>query len=440
VTAPNEASATAHLVVVADEDEARTVRAAPDRRPLSGMNITVLVAASFGAALVLIVPIAFTLALRVDQLAPGRPSALGYLIGAGSIGTLMSGPVVGILSDRTRTRWGRRRPFTVAGTLLGLVSIPVMAYAPGLVVLGTGWVLASLGWGTALGSIGSYQADRLPAHQRGKVAGLTGMTSYVAPICGILLASPVTHDPLLVFLLPAAAGVPLVALFVLFAHEEDSRHLVHDGRLTLGSVLRSYGYRPGAHPDFSWNWLGRFVFFSGLSLITSYSTFFYSERLAIPVQSIAPTIAVISTAGVVASVGGSLLGGALSDRVGRRRPFVLAGAVLYGAGTAVSASAHSLPVLIVGAVGSSLGVAVFLTANQALVLDVLPHRETQAGRYMAIAAFSQSIPTALAPLFAPLVLMLGTRPEPSFTALYLTAGALAALGGAIVTLGVRGAR
>jgi MFS family permease len=438
VTAPHEASATAHLVDVADDDG--TVQAAALRRPLSGMNITVLVAASFGAALLLVVPIAFTLALRVDQLAPGRPSALGYLIGAGSIGTLLSGPVVGILSDRARTRWGRRRPFTVAGSLLGLASIPVMAYAPSLIVLGVGWVLASLGWGTALGSIASYQADRLPAHQRGKVAGLTGMTSYVAPICGILLVSPVTHDPLLVFLLPAAVGVPLVALFVLFAHEEDSRDIVHEQRLTVGRVLRSYGYRPRAHPDFSWNWLGRFVFFSGLSLIMSYSTFFYSERLAISVQDIAPTIAVISTAGVVASVSGSLLGGALSDRMGRRRPFVLGGALLYGAGTAVSASAHSLPVLIVGALLSSLGVALFLTANQALVLDVLPHRDTQAGRYMAIAAFSQSVPTALAPLIAPLVLTLGAGPEPSYTALYLTAGALAVLGGAIVTVGVRGAR
>ena len=410
------------------------------RHPLGPRSIAVLVAASFGAALVLVVPIAFTLALRVDQLAPGRPSALGYLIGAGSVGTLLSGPLVGILSDRTRTRWGRRRPFTVAGALLGLGSVPVMAYAPDLVVLGAGWVLASLGWGTVLGSIGSYQADRLPPHQRGKVAGLTGMTSYVAPICGVLLTSPFTDDPLLVFLLPAAVGVPLVALFVVLAREEDSRHVVHGSRLTVGSVLRSYGFRPRAHPDFSWTWLGRFVFFAGLSLVMSYSTFFYSERLAIPVEEIAPTIALISAVGVVASVSGSLVGGALSDRLHRRRPFVLGGALLYAAGTAVCASAHALPVLMAGALLLSLGVSVFLTANQALVLDVLPHRDTQAGRYMAIAAFSQSIPTALAPLVAPAVLAVGTGPEPSFTALYLTAGSLALIGGGIVTLGVRGVR
>ena len=244
--------------------------------------VAALILAQFGAALAFLVPMTFTLAFRVDQLAPETPEALGYIIGAGSIGTLLSGPLVGILSDRTRTRWGRRRPFALLGASVGLASVPCMALAEDLIWLGVGWVVASLGWGTVLGAMGNHQADRLPASQRGKVAGLAGMTTQLAPVTGVLLAGLVTHDRLLVFLLPVLIGLPLVALFLLFAQDADSREAVSDRRLTVSAVLASYVFDPRKHRDYTWVLVGRFVFFVGLSLVLSYSTFFYATPSASP--------------------------------------------------------------------------------------------------------------------------------------------------------------
>ena len=142
----------------------------------------------------------------------------------------------------------------------------------------------------------------------------------------------------------------------------------------------------------------------------------------------------------MAALIGSGLGGALSDRWGRRQPFVAVGVLVYAAGTVVLATAYSLTALMIGAFLSSLGVALFLTVNQAMILDILPHRETQAGRYMAIASFSQSIPTATAPLAAPFLLSLGGTDGANYGALYLAAAALAFVGGVIVLGGVRSVR
>ena len=387
----------------------------------------------------MIVPMAYSLAVRLDQLAPGRTEALGIVLAVGSAATLVLAPLTGVLSDRLRSRWGRRRPFTVIGLLIGAASVPVMALAPSLTVLTIGWTLSTVGWGTAAASLGNWQADRLPPHQRGRVSGLTGVTMQVAPVVGIILVGLVRDEVLLVFALPAAIGLVLVVSFLAVVHDPDSRGMTFDRRLTVAGLLRSYGFDPRTAPDFAWNWLGRFIFFSGLTLTTSFTVFFVAQRLELRVPDVAGVLAIVSASSIVTATVGSLGGGWLSDRVGRRKPFILAGAALFAAGCAVSAFAHDLPTLMVGTLLNSLGIATFSAVAQALLLDVLPDREREAGRYMAIALFAQKIPGVFAPVLGGAVLAIGAGAE-NFTALYLLAAALAFAGGLLITLSVRSVR
>lgn len=420
-------------VMIPDESEAVTAGGVPV------WSIVLLVAATFGAGMAMIVPMAYSLAVRLDQLAPGRTEALGMILAIGSAATLVLAPLTGILSDRLRSRWGRRRPFTVIGLVLGVASVPVMAFAPSLAVLAAGWTLSTIGWGTAAASIGNWQADRLPPHQRGRVSGLTGVTMQVAPVVGIILVGLFRDHVLIVFALPAAIGSVLIVAFLAAVREPDSRGMVLERRLTLGGLLRSYGFDPRTAPDFAWNWLGRFVFFLGLTLTTSFTVFFVAQRLELRVPDVAGVLAIVSASSIVTATVGSLGGGWLSDRVGRRKPFIFAGATLFAAGCAVSAFAHDLSTLIVGTLLNSLGIAAFSAVAQALLLDVLPNREREAGRYMAIALFAQKIPGVLAPILGGAVLAIGAGAE-NFTALYLLAAALAFAGGLIITLSVRSVR
>jgi MFS family permease len=406
---------------------------------VSSWSIALLVAATFGAGMAMIVPMAYSLAVRLDQLAPGRTEALGLVLAVGSAATLVLAPLTGILSDRLRSRWGRRRPFAVVGLVIGAASVPAMALAPSLAVLTAGWTLSTIGWGTAAASIGNWQADRLPPHQRGRVSGLTGVTMQIAPVVGIILVGFFRDQVLLVFALPAAIGVVLVIVFLIVVPDPDSRGLVLERRLTVGGLLRSYGFDPRAAPDFAWNWLGRFVFFLGLTLTTSFTVFFVAQRLELRVPDVAGVLAIVSASSIVTATIGSLGGGWLSDRVGRRKPFILLGAVLFAVGCSVSAFAHDLPTLMVGTLLNSLGIATFSAVAQALLLDVLPDREREAGRYMAIALFAQKIPGVFAPVLGGAVLAIGAGAE-NFTALYLLAAALAFAGGLLITLSVRSVR
>lgn len=395
--------------------------------------IWLMVLAQFGVFVAFITPLAISLAIRVQELAPGHEEYLGYITGAGALVVMISGPFLGVASDRTRTRLGRRRPFMIVGTLLGVVSLVVMALAPSVFILGFGWILAQLGWGQVLSNLQISTADRLPESQRGKVAGLTGFATQVAPVFGVIMASGLTGDPLMLFLVPGIVGVVLVALFVLFVHEADSRGNSFDDRITARSLLSKYLYNPRRYPDFSWNWLARFLFYFGLTLNTTFTAFFFASRLGIPVTEVAGIIGLLGGVGVLATTVGALGGGFLSDKLRRRRLFLVIAGSLMAVGMLTMAFSTDLPALIAGSLIVSVGIGGFAAVDQALLLDVLPERETDAGRFMGITGFATSIPQASAPLIAPLFLAIGaTAGDKNYTLLFIVAAACVFAGGLVV--------
>ncbi|WP_205789276.1 MFS transporter, partial [Microbacterium sp. CPCC 204701] len=72
----------------------------------------------------------------------------GLVLGIGGVVAIVVLPVAGALSDRTRGRWGRRRPWAVGGSLLAAASLITLAFATPLGV-GVGWIGVSVGLAVA---------------------------------------------------------------------------------------------------------------------------------------------------------------------------------------------------------------------------------------------------------------------------------------------------
>ncbi|MCX4641954.1 MFS transporter [Streptomyces sp. NBC_01446] len=399
-----------------------------------------MVAANFGVSMAYVLPLTYTLTLRIDQLAPGREEVLGYVTGIAQVVYLVASPLLGIWSDRTCSPLGRRQPFLVGGSVLGLVALTSISLAPSLFLIEVGWIVAMLGWATASQAILTLQADRVPEEQRGKVSGLTAATGQISPVIGIAVAA-VLPGTLLVFVVPGVLGLALAMTFAVRGPEPDSRTTITAAEpVSLKKILASYVFNPRRHPDFGWNWLGRFVFFMGLYFNTTFSTFFYSQRLDLPVKDVAGAVATAGMVGIVAAMAGAVGGGFLSDRLARRRLFTMIGAVLFTCGAVVEAFAYSFPMLVVGSVLMQLAIAAFSSVDQAIAMAVLPDRG-EAGRYMAAVAFSQKIPSALAPLIAPVIIALSTSGDTkNYTALYLTGAVFALIVGLLIVTRVRSVR
>ncbi|MGN6426458.1 MAG: MFS transporter [Leifsonia sp.] len=413
---------------------------APPLQRVSASYLFWITVANFGASLALMVPLSYSLAVRISQLEPGHEEVLGYVTGTAQLIYLVLSPLLGVWSDRLRSPFGRRTPFIVGGALLGVVAVAFIAVAPNLLLIGVGWVIGLLGWATAGQGIQTMLADRVPEQQRGRASALTGVSTQIAPVIGIGIAYAVVKSTLLVFLVPALVGLVMILAFVLIKREGSSREIVRDDTVSVKTLLNSYVFNPRKHPDFGWNWLGRFIFFMGLYFNTTFGTFFYAQRLHIPVVQVAGIVAAIGIIGVVAAMGGALLGGFLSDKLGRRKLFTLVGALLFVGGAVTEAFAHSLVQLIVGSVIMQLAIAAFSVVDQAIVFAVLPNR-AEAGRYLAVVAFAQKIPSAIAPLIAPLIITVGAvGADKNYTALYLIGAVFALVGGLIIFTKVKSVR
>lgn len=414
------------------------------RTPVKAKYIVFLLLGMFGAYVALVAPIGISLSLRIQELAPANVEVLGYIIGIAAIVTTITGPLVGIWSDRTRSRFGRRRPFALGGAVVGFIGLAVVASASDVPVLLLGWVITSFGWSSSMNSLIQSQADRLPESQYGRVAGMTGFIQMVAPVVGVGLASAFIGNNYLVFLVPGAVGLVSLLCWFLFVPERDTRNVEFSDRLNVGKVVRSLVFNPRRYPDFAWNWLARLLFMTGVTFSTTFTSLFFASRLSAggQVADIGGIIVILSLVSLVVTGVGALAGGFLSDKVGRRKIFVLASGITYTIGAVTLAFGGSnFAVLLAGSALTGLALGVFSSVDQALVLNVLPEKDTEAGRFLGINGYSTSLAQAVAPLLAaPLILIGVSGDEKNYGLLFLVAAVLTILAGILVQWKVRSVR
>ena len=84
--------------------------AAPEpEKKVGGLFLTLFGLVNFGLYLTVMMPALFSLPYKVGVLAPDdKVALLGVVATVGAVVGLIAGPVAGVLSDRTRTRIGRR--------------------------------------------------------------------------------------------------------------------------------------------------------------------------------------------------------------------------------------------------------------------------------------------------------------------------------------------
>ena len=69
-----------------------------------------------------------------------KNTALGMLTFTGLIIAMLVQPISGVLSDRWVSRWGRRRPLILLGTLGDFIFLAILGWAGGLPWLALGYI------------------------------------------------------------------------------------------------------------------------------------------------------------------------------------------------------------------------------------------------------------------------------------------------------------
>lgn len=429
------AGATSTATTVAGEGSNEHHWFAPPTKPVGPLFVTLLVLAQFVFFVALLGPAVIAIAVKVAQIVPDaeKTSALGIVSSIGAIAAFVGNVVFGRFSDRTTSRWGRRRPWLIGGCIVMIGAFVIMAGATTVAVLSAGWFLAQLGANATLAPFIATIADQVPVEQRAKVSSLIGIAQNVGILIAVYLAQALTDNMMMLFVGPAVFALIFMAIY---AWKLPDQHLtVAPPKMTLREWGRTFWVSPVKHPDYALAWWSRFFIILSSFMFSTYRLFFLTDRINLSAQEAAATVATGVLIFTIVLVPAGYLGGYISDKTGRRKMLVCRSAALFGVGLAVLAVSHTVPTFYI--VEAIMGVAygIYMGVDLALIVDVLPNPD-DSGKDLGVFNMANAIPQTLAPGFAAFVLALNSIDNKNYTLLFMVAG-VAALLGALCVLPIK---
>ncbi|MFI6603884.1 MFS transporter [Nonomuraea sp. NPDC050536] len=391
----------------------------PMRRVGSGW-ISTYVIAGFGMQIALQSPSTFVMPQQIADIDPtGKVGGYAWVSVMGAVAGLVAGPLFGALSDRTGSRFGRRRPWIVGGALTCAAAFLFLAVQQSVVGVAIGALLLSIAMSVLGAGYNTIVPDQVPVAQRGLVLGWAAVPQAAGLISGGLLLA-LASGPSKGYLLMAA----VLVLVIPFVAVTTDQQLPEEQRLpfSLKTFLAGYRIDPRRHPDYAWALATRFLMGLGYGIGTLYIPYFLQDVVGHP-DDLLIVVAINGTSVVALAV----VSGWLSDRIGRRRILVCVGSAIMAAAAIMLALSPTWTMTIVTAVVLGVGYGIYIGVDGALITQVLPAASDQ-GRDLAIAGLMGSLPYVIVPAVASLIISnLG-----GYSGLYLASALISLLGAVLI--------
>jgi MFS family permease len=358
--------------------------------------VSLLFLANFGLWLAIYAPIQVLLPQQAELLdSANKELVFGIVTGAGGLVALIVNPLVGLRSDRTTSRFGRRHPWTAAGALVGAAGLAVLSTAPNVAVMILGWCLVQGGLNGMLAALFSAVPDRVPVGQRAQTGGFIGISQMLGTVLGAVLVTELVTTLTGGYLASAAVVLVGAAVFVLFTPDTA---LPKQLRPTTKIEL---WVSPKQHPDFAWAWGCHFMIQVGNALGTFYLLFFLKDavHLADPEGALLTLMLFYGGALVV----GALLTGVVSDKSGRRKPYVLLSSGLMALAAIVLVVWQTWIASVIAAALLGAGFGMYWAVALAILTAVLP-AATDRAKDLGVINIANSLPQVVAPLIAPAII------------------------------------
>jgi len=372
-------------------------------------------------------PIQVLLAQQAERFSPDHKEVtLALVTGIGAAVSTVLNPLCGALSDRTVARMGRRLPWVLGGLAGAIVSMVLLAAAQSVLAMVLAWALAQAALNAMLAAITATVPDQVPARQRGTVGGWLAIAQTAGVVAGSGIAAA-TGSIAAGYLTIAAALALLSIPYCLDSHDvvlPATERRPFAARQFLGSLWIS----PRLHPDFGWAWLTRFLMNLGNALVILYLLYYLKDAINLSDKQAEDGVFVLTALYGVVTILTAIAGGIWSDRIGRRKPFVIWSGLIAAAALLVLAFASTWALAVAGAVLLAIGFGTYTAVDFAMITQVLPTALDRA-KDLGVINIANALPQVLAPGVAAIVLSLHL----GYSGLYIVAALVSVLGSVLVT-------
>jgi MFS family permease len=387
---------------------------------------------------------------------PNADLLIGRVTAAGGIFALLTPILVGWLSDRTVSRWGRRRPWMVAGTVLNIIGLGLLALSASQLTFVLAYLVVQLSNNAAGAAYTGVIPDVVRAEDRGRASGLLGTMNQLGTVVGVglvgvtfkvygdtragllagygvvaiilvitlLITVVAVKEPriakspsllggegrgwgLAAIICAAAFLVGLIALFAILLAPLGSllwpvvAVFIAAGIVTVLAARRLPAlmafFMAFRSNDFFWTFATRALVTLGIFSILPFMELYFRDVVRTKDAGAASAFWLLAV--IAGAIVPSMVGGMLSDRTGRRKLFVYISSAMQAVVVSVLlfGLVRSLTVLYVLGILYGIGYGAYYAVDWALACDVLPNREEAAGRDMALWHVSFTLPQVLAP-------------------------------------------
>src|SRR5688572_23232043 len=355
------------------------------------------------------------LPMQVAAVVPGgeKNTWWGLVFTIGAIEAMIGPAICGYLSDRCRSRYGRRKPFIAIGAALTSIALLFLGSADQLWMMVVGYLFLQISDDIGTGPYSALVPDLVPEAHRGKASGILSLLQLSAQIIAAITAL-ILKSIFLIYVANAVINIvcALIVLITVREHATVARTpaVAPEGGASLAERAKR-GARiwldPWASRDFRWVWFTRFLNAFGFYLVVLYMINYLTDQVKVfdlfifsvsqPKEATIILALVMSLMGALSSV----YAGKLADRIGRKKVIIYAGWIMFV--TLIPFSLIPIYWVVVAlAVLFGIGYGAYLSASWALVSDVLPNPEDTA-KDMGIWQISVASPQILTGLAGAMV-------------------------------------
>lgn len=332
-------------------------------------------------------------------------AAFATATGISGIAVVIFGLFSGVIADKTRLKMGRRRFWMIAGSIGGALSMLALTFSSSIPVFVIALCLTNFFYGMVSLSCYAVVPEQVEPEKFGRVSGLIGASAPAFVMTGQMImgafAKSTLSEKMITIIIVQLIGGFLAALLIkdnYFAGEAKSE------KKSIG--IRGFYPSFKKHPSYTWALLTKLLInFSnaGMNMLTLFyiARFHLAEAKIFQIMALtAPTIALMVAAGI--------LGGFLSDKVKKQKPFVIGAALITGICLIAFAFSTSITWVIVGNFIFNFGFGMYGAVDNALVNRILPSREN-AAKDISIMNTTTNLASTLVTFAAPALIALGVK-------------------------------